>query len=139
MAREDHRDLNLLLQGIHKQPSAPFDVFDLAKEIDRSFGADLVRPLARHPRFRRLLSYVLSNVGEPLCSTKAAELVGTETQLQAQNMSPEELEAAKAKIEAELPALISTIIATCAKEDWPDAGRKCVLRAKTLADATKCQ
>jgi hypothetical protein len=70
---------------------------------------------------------------------KAAELIGAEAEERAKSMSDEEVEALKAKLAAELPAAIETILASCAKENWSDTSRGCVMKAKTLAQATKCQ
>ncbi len=72
-------------------------------------------------------------------AVKAAELVGAEAQVRAKSMSAEEVEALQTKLEAELPAVIETILAECAKTDWSDSSRKCVLRSKSLAEASKCQ
>lgn len=72
-------------------------------------------------------------------ATKAAELIAVEAQLQAKKMSADEVEALKAKLEAELPAVIETILAECAKANWSDDSRRCVLRSTSLADAGKCQ
>jgi len=72
-------------------------------------------------------------------ATKAAELIAVEAQLQAKKMSAEEVEALKAKLEAELPAVVETILAECAKANWSDDSRRCVLRSTSLAEAGKCQ
>jgi len=69
---------------------------------------------------------------------RAAELVGAEAEQRAKSMSAEEVEALKAKLEAELPAAMEQILAECAKADWPDAARRCMVDAKTLDAAGKC-
>ena len=69
---------------------------------------------------------------------KAAELIADEARERAKTMSEEEVEDLKGKLESELPAVIEQLIAQCAKENWPEASRKCVVKAKTLAQATKC-
>lgn len=71
-------------------------------------------------------------------ATKAAELIAVEAQVRAQSMSPEEVKELEHKLEAELPAVIETILAECAKADWSEASRKCVLASKTLAQASNC-
>lgn len=70
---------------------------------------------------------------------KAGELIVAEARERAKNMSDDEIEALKSKIEAELPAVLEQLLSQCAKENWSDASRKCVLEAKTLEQATKCQ
>jgi hypothetical protein len=70
---------------------------------------------------------------------RAAILIAEEAAERAQAMSADEVEDLKAKLEAELPAVIQTILSECVKEDWSDGVRKCVVKAKTLAQATKCQ
>jgi len=69
---------------------------------------------------------------------KAAQLIGAEAEARARSMSEEEVEQLKAKLESELPAAIEQILAQCAKENWSEASRRCVLNAKTLAQAIKC-
>lgn len=71
-------------------------------------------------------------------ATKASELIVGEAQGRAEKMSEEEVEALKRKLEAELPAVIEQLLAQCAKEDWSDVSRKCVMDSKTLDQATKC-
>jgi hypothetical protein len=70
---------------------------------------------------------------------KAGELIAAEAQQRAKDMSEDEVDALKSKLEAELPAVIEQLLAQCAKEDWSEASRKCVIDAKTLEQATKCQ
>ena len=72
-------------------------------------------------------------------ATKASELIVAEAQARAEKMSEEEVEALKRKLEAELPAVMEQLLAQCAKEDWSDVSRKCVMDSKTLDAATKCQ
>ena len=41
-------------------------------------------------------------------------------------------------IKANLPAFLEQFLAQCAKEDWPDKDRQCVLDAATLDQASRC-
>ncbi len=70
---------------------------------------------------------------------QASELIVGEAQGRAEKMSEEEVLALKRKLEAELPAVMEQLLAQCAKEDWSDVSRKCVMDSKTLDQATKCQ
>jgi hypothetical protein len=70
---------------------------------------------------------------------KAGELIVEEAKARAEKMSEDEVEALKSKLEAELPAVIEQLLAQCAKENWSDVSRRCVLDAKSLEQATKCQ
>ncbi|HEU0037441.1 MAG TPA: DUF4344 domain-containing metallopeptidase [Kofleriaceae bacterium] len=70
---------------------------------------------------------------------KAAELITVEAEQRARGMSKQDAADLQAKLDAELPAAIEQILAECAKENWSDASRSCVLKSKTLAQATKCQ
>lgn len=69
---------------------------------------------------------------------KAIELIGMELQNRAATMTEEEVDDAKAKIEAELPALYQQFIAECQKDNWPAKDRQCILRSASLNAATKC-
>lgn len=69
---------------------------------------------------------------------RAAELIGAEAETRAKTMSAAEIEQLKAELESQLPAAMEQILAACAKEDWSDSARKCVLESKTLDAATKC-
>ncbi len=69
---------------------------------------------------------------------KAAELVGTELEQRVKNMSEEELEEVKHKIETELPAMMQQILAECAKANWSDTSRLCVINATSLKEAEAC-
>lgn len=69
---------------------------------------------------------------------KASELIVAEAQARAEKMSEAEVEELKRKLEAELPAVMEQLLAQCAKEDWSDPSRKCVMDSKTLEQATKC-
>lgn len=69
---------------------------------------------------------------------KAIELIGKELQNRASTLTEEEVDEAKAKIDAELPALYQQFIAECQKENWPTKDRQCILRAASLDAATKC-
>ncbi|MDQ3334588.1 MAG: DUF4344 domain-containing metallopeptidase [Myxococcota bacterium] len=69
---------------------------------------------------------------------KAAELIGAEAEERARKMSREEIAELKQKLETELPAALEKILAECAKSNWSQQSRKCVLDAKSLAQAAKC-
>ena len=69
---------------------------------------------------------------------KAAELIGTDAEERARRMSRAEIEELKKKLEIELPAALEKILAECAKSNWSQESRRCVIDAKTLADASKC-
>jgi hypothetical protein len=69
---------------------------------------------------------------------KAVELIGTEAEKQLANLSPEEQQAKLDDIKANLPAFLEQFLAQCAKEDWPDKDRQCVLDASTLDQASRC-
>lgn len=71
-------------------------------------------------------------------ATKAAQLIGQEAEERAKSMSAAEIEQLKAGLEAQLPAAMQQILAECAKADWADAARKCVIDATSLAAAEKC-
>ena len=69
---------------------------------------------------------------------KAVMLIFQEAQKRAASMSEDQIEQLKARLEAELPAMAEKLLSTCAKENWPDKDRKCVLDADSLEEATKC-
>jgi hypothetical protein len=69
---------------------------------------------------------------------KAAEFVAMEAEQRAKKMSKQEVEELKVKLETELPAMVEKIMAECAKANWSNESRRCVLDAKTLAEASKC-
>jgi hypothetical protein len=71
-------------------------------------------------------------------ATKAAQLIGKEAEERAKSMSADEIKELAARLEAQLPAAMQQILAQCAKEDWPDAARACVIAAPSLAVAEKC-
>jgi hypothetical protein len=70
---------------------------------------------------------------------RAAELIGQAAVEKAKSMSPDEVENLKAKLETELPAAIEQLLSQCAKENWSQTSRACVINATTLEQATKCQ
>ena len=69
---------------------------------------------------------------------KAAELIGDEAEQRARKMSKDEIEELKQKLETELPAAVEKILAECAQVSWSQKSRRCVMDAKTLAQASKC-
>ena len=70
---------------------------------------------------------------------KAAELIGAELQGRVKDMSEEELEEAKHKIETELPAALEQILAECRSSNWSDKSRLCVINATSLNEASACE
>jgi len=70
---------------------------------------------------------------------RAAELIGQAAVEKAKSMSPEEVEDLKAKLEAELPAALEQLLSQCAKENWSQTQRACVVKAKTLEQGMACQ
>lgn len=69
---------------------------------------------------------------------KAAEFIAQEAEHRARKMSKEQIEDLKRQLETELPAAIEKILAECAKSDWSQESRRCVINAKSLAEASKC-
>ena len=69
---------------------------------------------------------------------KAVALIATEAEKQFGELEDEAREAAVEELKANLPAFLEQFLATCAKEDWPDADRQCVLDATTLDRASRC-
>ncbi len=69
---------------------------------------------------------------------KVSELIGEEAESRAKSMSVAELDALRASLEAELPAALEQILAACAKDDWSDRARKCILESRSLSTADKC-
>ncbi|MBK7072706.1 MAG: DUF4344 domain-containing metallopeptidase [Myxococcales bacterium] len=69
---------------------------------------------------------------------KAVELIATEAEKQLADLSPDEQQAKIDDIKANLPAFLEQFLAQCAKEDWPDKDRQCVLDAATLDQASRC-
>ena len=71
-------------------------------------------------------------------ATRAAELVAKEARGKASSMSAAEVDELKRRLETQLPAMIEQIISECAKAEWSNASRQCVIDAKTLDQASKC-
>ena len=70
---------------------------------------------------------------------KAAELIAAEAEQRARALPPGEVEALRVRLETQLPAVMQALLAQCVRENWSDASRKCVLDARTLAQAEKCK
>jgi hypothetical protein len=64
--------------------------------------------------------------------------VAKQAQAQALSMSAAEVDELKQRLTTQLPAMIEQIISECAKAEWSNASRQCVLDAKTLDQASKC-
>jgi hypothetical protein len=69
---------------------------------------------------------------------KAIELIGVEAEQQLGKLPADQQEQALAEIKANLPAFLEQFLSQCAKEDWPDRDRQCVLDAATLDQAGRC-
>jgi hypothetical protein len=69
---------------------------------------------------------------------KAVELIAAEAEKQLAGMSPEDQQQKIDEIKANLPAFLEQFLAQCAREDWPDRDRQCVLDATTLDAASHC-
>ncbi|MCW5803404.1 MAG: DUF4344 domain-containing metallopeptidase [Deltaproteobacteria bacterium] len=70
---------------------------------------------------------------------KAAELIGAAAMEKAKTLSPDEVEELRAKLEAELPAAMEQLLSECAKAGWSQPQRACVVNARDLDQAMKCQ
>ncbi|MDB4955235.1 MAG: hypothetical protein JWO36_2804 [Myxococcales bacterium] len=71
-------------------------------------------------------------------ATKAGELVALEAQSKATSMGAAEVDELKRRLETQLPAMMQQIISECAKAEWSNSSRQCVIDAKTLDQASKC-
>lgn len=69
---------------------------------------------------------------------KAVTLIATEAEKQFASLDEEEVAAKVEELKANLPAFLEQFLSTCAKEDWPDTDRQCVLDATTLDRASRC-
>ena len=69
---------------------------------------------------------------------KAVELIAVEAEKQLAGLEPDEQQAKVDDLKANLPAFLEQFLAQCAKEDWPDKDRRCVLKATTLDQASRC-
>jgi hypothetical protein len=69
---------------------------------------------------------------------KAIELIGVEAEKQLAKLPAEQQAQALEEIKANLPAFLEQFLSQCAKEDWPDEDRQCVLDAATLDKAGRC-
>ena len=69
---------------------------------------------------------------------KAVELIAAEAEKQLSGMSAEDQQQKIDEIKANLPAFLEQFLAQCAREDWPDRDRQCVLDASTLDRASHC-
>ncbi len=69
---------------------------------------------------------------------KAIELILAEAEKQIGQLPAEQQEQAVEEVKANLPAFLEQFLAQCAREDWPDRDRQCVLDAATLDKAGRC-
>lgn len=67
-----------------------------------------------------------------------AALVRADLAAQTQDMSPDDLAAAEAALESELPAVLETVNQQCQRDAWSPAALRCIARAKTIAAADAC-
>ncbi|MDX2087613.1 MAG: DUF4344 domain-containing metallopeptidase [Kofleriaceae bacterium] len=68
----------------------------------------------------------------------AVTLIRSETIAQAGTLSADQNAALDAELDTALPAAGEQILAECAKANWSETARRCVLDAPTLDAATKC-
>lgn len=69
---------------------------------------------------------------------KAIDLIGAEAERQFATLSEEQRAQAIDELKANLPAFLEQFLAQCAKEDWPDKDRACVLEAADIQQAGRC-
>jgi hypothetical protein len=69
---------------------------------------------------------------------RVSELVGAEAQKQAAGMTDEQVETMKRELETQLPSILEQVISECAKENWSDEIRSCVMSATSIQAAGKC-
>jgi hypothetical protein len=67
---------------------------------------------------------------------RAGELIAADARSRAK--SDKQRKEVERRLESALPAIRAKLISQCASESWAAAGRQCVLDAKDLAAATKC-
>ncbi|MDB4964135.1 MAG: hypothetical protein JWP01_4134 [Myxococcales bacterium] len=120
-------------ENIDYQPSVPVAEAPQASTEDPWGGAPSTPSTPEPAAPARAAGITCEQVAE-----KAAELIGAEAQNRAKAMSAEEIEQLRASLEAELPAAIEQILSTCAKDDWSDSARACILESRTLATADTC-
>jgi Putative metallopeptidase len=69
---------------------------------------------------------------------KAIELIRAEFEAQQAGKSDDDKADALQQLAANLPSFQEQFLAQCAKEDWPDKDRRCVLDASSIDAASKC-
>jgi hypothetical protein len=69
---------------------------------------------------------------------KAIQLIAREFDTQIAAMDAEQQAEARQQLEANLPSFQEQFLSQCAKEDWPDKDRACVLAAASVDAASKC-
>ncbi len=69
---------------------------------------------------------------------KAMQLILAGLEQELAGSSPDELQAAAAELEIQLPAIRQNLLDQCSADDWPDADRQCVLDARDVDAASKC-
>jgi hypothetical protein len=69
---------------------------------------------------------------------KAIDLIAIEAEKQFAKLTEEQQAKAIEELKANLPAFLEQFLAQCAKEDWPDKDRQCVLDAADIAQAGRC-
>ncbi|MBA3393376.1 MAG: DUF4344 domain-containing metallopeptidase [Deltaproteobacteria bacterium] len=106
---------------------------------DDPWTGDPSKPVAGEPTPPAPPTPVANTITCEQVAEKAAQLIGAEAEARARSMSADARADLKTKMEVELPAAIEKIILECAKASWTDMSRRCVLEAKTLAQASKCQ
>ncbi|MCE9578404.1 MAG: DUF4344 domain-containing metallopeptidase [Deltaproteobacteria bacterium] len=69
---------------------------------------------------------------------KATQLIAIEFEKQSAGLDDEQKAAAATEIQSNMPSFLEQFLTQCAKENWPDKDRKCVLAADTIDEASKC-
>ncbi len=69
---------------------------------------------------------------------KAVQLIAGEFEKQAASLDDEQKAAAASELESNLPSFLEQFLSQCAKENWPDKDRQCVLDADSIDEAGKC-
>jgi len=120
------------------QPSKTGGIGDVAGQTEPPPTPAAPEPAAPAPKKPRPKPASASITCEQV-ARKAAELIGQEAAERAKSMSEEEIEDLKAKLESQLPSALQQVLDECAKQNWSQTSRACVLKARNLAAATKCK
>jgi hypothetical protein len=69
---------------------------------------------------------------------KATQLIAAEFEKQAATLNDDQKAAAATEMQSNMPSFLEQFLSQCAKENWPDKDRKCVLDADSIDAAGKC-